>query len=92
MTPLKILTLVGTRPEAIKLAPVIKELGKFSGEITSVICATAQHREMLDQMLEVFDIQLDCDLNLMLPGQTLSQLTANILTHLDPVIARERPD
>ena len=92
MTPLKILTLVGTRPEAIKLAPVIKELGKFSGEITSVICATAQHREMLDQVLEVFDIQLDCDLNLMLPGQTLSQLTANILTHLDPVIARERPD
>lgn len=92
MKRLKVLTILGTRPEAIKLAPVIKELEKYPGEITSLICATAQHREMLDQVLDVFDIRPDHDLDLMLPGQTLSQLTANILTHLDQLMARERPD
>lgn len=89
---LKVLTILGTRPEAIKMAPVIKELEKYPDEITSLICATAQHREMLDQVLDVFDIRPDHDLDLMRPGQTLSQLTANILTQLDQLMARERPD
>jgi UDP-N-acetylglucosamine 2-epimerase (non-hydrolysing) len=88
----KVLTVFGTRPEAIKMAPVIKELEKYPDEIQSVNCATAQHREMLDQVLNIFDIQSDYDLNVMLPGQTLSQLTANILTRLDQVVAQERPD
>ena len=74
------------------MAPVIKELEKYPDEITSLICATAQHREMLDQVLDVFDIRPDHDLDLMRPGQTLSQLTANILTQLDQLMARERPD
>jgi UDP-N-acetylglucosamine 2-epimerase (non-hydrolysing) len=74
------------------MAPVIKELEKYPDEIQSVNCATAQHREMLDQVLNIFDIRSDYDLDVMLPGQTLSQLTANILTRLDQVVAQERPD
>jgi UDP-N-acetylglucosamine 2-epimerase (non-hydrolysing) len=88
----KVLTVIGTRPEAIKMAPVIKELEKYPDEIQSVVCATAQHREMLDQVLSIFDIRPDYDLNVMLPNQTLSRLTANILTRLDRVVAEERPD
>jgi len=88
----KILTVFGTRPEAIKMAPVVKEMEKYPDEIQSVVCATAQHRGMLDQVLSIFDIRPDYDLNVMLPGQTLSQLTANILTRLDRVMAQERPD
>jgi UDP-N-acetylglucosamine 2-epimerase len=89
---MKVLTVLGTRPEAIKMAPVIKELEKYRDEIQSVVCATAQHREMLDQVLNIFAIQADYDLDVMRPDQTLSQLTANILTHLDWVVAQERPD
>ena len=89
---MKVLTVVGTRPEAIKMAPIIKELARHPGEIQSVVCATAQHRQMLDQVLEVFDIEPDYDLDAMLPNQTLSQLTANILTRLDQVVAAEQPD
>ncbi len=92
MTRLKILTLIGTRPEAIKMAPVIKELEKYPDQISSTICATAQHRGLLDQVLDVFDIRPDIDLNLMQPDQTLSQLTANLFVHLDQLIGRERPD
>ena len=92
MTRLKILTLIGTRPEAIKMAPVIKELEKYPDQISSYICATAQHRGLLDQVLDVFDIRPDIDLNLMQPDQTLSQLTANLFVHLDQLIGRERPD
>ncbi|HEC35424.1 MAG TPA: UDP-N-acetylglucosamine 2-epimerase (non-hydrolyzing), partial [Anaerolineae bacterium] len=89
---IKVLSVVGTRPEAIKMAPVIKELEKHHGEIQSVVCATAQHREMLDQVLQLFEIRPDYDLDLMRPRQTLSGLTARILTALDKVVARERPD
>lgn len=89
---LKVMSVIGTRPEAIKMAPVIKELEKYPDEITSLVCATAQHREMLDQMLNVFDIRPDYDLHLMQPDQSLSQLTARILTALDEVIVKERPD
>jgi UDP-N-acetylglucosamine 2-epimerase (non-hydrolysing) len=77
------MTIIGTRPEGIKMAPVIKALEKYPELVTSYVCATAQHRGLLDQVLDVFDIRPDVDLNLMLAGQTLSQLTANLFVHLD---------
>ncbi len=89
---LKILTVIGTRPEAIKVAPVIKALEKYPAAIQSVVCATGQHREMLDQVLHVFDLALDYDLKVMTPNQGLAQLTAAILSALDPILAREAPD
>lgn len=89
---IRVLSVLGTRPEAVKMAPVIKELEKYPDQIESVVCATAQHREMLDQVLKLFDIQPDYDLDLMQPRQTLSELTARLLTGLDKVVARERPD
>ena len=89
---LKVMTVIGTRPEAIKMAPVIKSLMDCSEEIESVVCVTAQHREMLDQALNIFGIVPDYDLNLMKPNQSLSRLTANILTALDEVITIEKPD
>lgn len=88
----KVITVIGTRPEAIKMAPVIKELEKYPDEFESVICATAQHREMLDQVLDTFDISPHYDLDLMQPDQSLSQLTARILIALDHVVVEERPD
>jgi UDP-N-acetylglucosamine 2-epimerase (non-hydrolysing) len=89
---LKVMTIVGTRPEAIKMAPVIKSLMNRSEEVKSVVCVTAQHREMLDQVLTIFGIVPDYDLNLMKPNQSLSLLTANLLTALDEVITLEKPD
>ncbi len=89
---LKIMAVIGTRPEAIKIAPVIKELQKYPAAIKTIICATAQHREMLDQMLQVFDLTLDYDLNVMKQNQGLAQLTADILLALDPIVVRESPD
>lgn len=91
MADLRVLSIFGTRPEAIKMAPVIKALEAASG-IQSRVCVTAQHREMLDQVLELFKIQPDIDLNLMRPNQSLAQLTAQILEKIDPVLADERPD
>ncbi len=92
MRVIKVLSVFGTRPEAIKMAPVIKELEKHPDKIVSRVCVTAQHREMLDQVLDLFKITPDYDLNLMQPDQTLSGLTALIFNELDPVIAREKPD
>jgi UDP-N-acetylglucosamine 2-epimerase (non-hydrolysing) len=92
VTRLKILTIIGTRPEGIKMAPIVKELEKYPDRISSYVCTTAQHRGLLDQVLDVFDIQPDFDLNLMQAGQTLSQLSANLFVHLDQLIGRERPD
>src|SRR5688500_16900450 len=92
MSRLKVLTLIGTRPEAIKLAPVIKTLEHYPNEIASLVCATAQHRGLLDQVLEVFSIKPDFDLNLMQPDQTLARLTATLLRELDQLFERERPD
>jgi len=89
---LKVLTIFGTRPEAIKLAPVIKELAKHPDQIVSKVCVTAQHRQMLDQVLTLFDIKPDYDLNIMQANQTLAQVTASVLTKLDPVLAQEKPD
>jgi UDP-N-acetylglucosamine 2-epimerase (non-hydrolysing) len=87
----KTLTVFGTRPEAIKLAPVLQELRKFP-EIESRVCVTAQHREMLDQVLRIFEITPDYDLNLMRPNQSLYQLTADALVALEAVMRTERPD
>lgn len=89
---LKVMTVIGTRPEAIKMAPVIKSLMNYSEEVESIVCVTGQHREMLDQALKIFGIIPDYDLNLMNPNQSLSLLTANLLTALDKVITSEKPD
>lgn len=89
---LSILVVFGTRPEAVKLAPVIKELGKHPDKIDVHVCVTAQHREMLDQVLNAFEIEPDIDLDLMKHDQTLSELTARIFNNLDPVIKDLTPD
>ncbi len=88
---IKVLTLFGTRPEAIKMAPLVKVLEK-DPEITSIVCVTAQHRQMLDQVLDVFKIVPDHDLNLMQHGQTLTEVTARVLESVQSVIASEKPD
>jgi UDP-N-acetylglucosamine 2-epimerase (non-hydrolysing) len=88
----KVLTIVGTRPEAIKLAPVVMELNRWPEQFISKVCATAQHREMLDQVLTLFEIAPDYDLDVMMPGQTLSQVTARVVQGLDGVMAQEQPD
>jgi UDP-N-acetylglucosamine 2-epimerase (non-hydrolysing) len=88
---LKVLTVFGTRPEAIKMAPLVKTLQK-SAELEVKVAVTAQHREMLDQVLQLFDITPDFDLNLMRPGQTLTQLTCNILQGMDGVFSQYKPD
>jgi len=91
MPPLKILSIFGTRPEAVKMAPVVRQLARTPG-IESQVCVTAQHREMLDQVLNLFDITPDVDLDLMRPGQSLAELTARVFTHLDPVLRDIHPD
>ena len=87
----KNLIIFGTRPEAIKMAPLVKEFAKNSNFITKV-CVTAQHREMLDQVLNFFDIKPDYDLNIMKPGQNLYGLTADIITGLKPILEEFKPD
>jgi len=89
---LKVMTIFGTRPEAVKMAPVIKALREHPDHIDITVCVTAQHREMLDQVLQAFDIIPDIDLDLMDHDQTLPELTARIFTHLDPVLLQIRPD
>lgn len=88
---MRILTVFGTRPEAVKMAPVVKLLASTPG-IEAKVCVTAQHRQMLDQVLDLFKITPDYDLNLMRDGQTLAQLSADIFTHLDPVLDDFKPD
>jgi len=82
----KILLIFGTRPEAIKLCPVIRSLREHPSRFHVSVCVTAQHREMLDQVLEAFDLHPDHDLDLMLPGQTLFQSTSRILAGLERVL------
>jgi UDP-N-acetylglucosamine 2-epimerase (non-hydrolysing) len=91
MNKLKVMSIFGTRPEAIKMAPVIKELEKRE-EIESVVTVTAQHREMLDQVLTLFNIRADYDLDIMKAGQSLSEITARILKGLEEIIIKEKPD
>lgn len=88
----KILFVFGTRPEAIKMAPVIQELKRYKKEVTSWVVVTAQHREMLDQVLELFDIVPSYDLNIMKKRQTLTQITTLVLTKLEKIIIKEKPD
>lgn len=90
-TPLKVLSIFGTRPEAVKMAPVVHALKAHPG-IESLVCVTAQHRQMLDQILNLFGIQPDFDLNLMKPNQSLADLTAGIFTGLDPILKQVKPD
>jgi UDP-N-acetylglucosamine 2-epimerase (non-hydrolysing) len=89
---LKVLSIFGTRPEAIKLAPVILELNKHPARVQSVVCVTAQHREMLDQVLEIFDLVPDIDLDLMRPNQLLAHLTARVVTQVSEILAQVTPD
>lgn len=88
---IKVMTVFGTRPEAIKMAPLVKEL-KSRKEIECIVCVTAQHRQMLDQVLEVFDIKPDYDLDIMKQGQTLGDITSRVLSGLDEVIKETKPN
>lgn len=92
MDKIKIMTVFGTRPEAIKMAPLIKEMQKCPDEFEPITAVTAQHREMLDQVLGIFDIKPDYDLNIMHQGQTLNDITTDVLQKLDQVIAQAQPD
>ena len=87
----KILFIFGTRPEAIKMAPLIKETGQ-SRSLGIEICVTGQHREMLDQVLKLFDICPDYDLNIMQPGQDLYDITSRILINLRDILQQSKPD
>ena len=89
---LKILCVFGTRPDAIKMAPVVLELKRRSSEFEVKVAVTGQHREMLDQVLTVFDILPDYDLKIMVPGATLAQMTTRALDGLSPILAAEKPD
>jgi UDP-N-acetylglucosamine 2-epimerase (non-hydrolysing) len=88
---LRVLSIFGTRPEAVKMAPVVKALGQEPG-VEAQVCVTAQHRQMLDQVLDLFQIRPDVDLDLMRPDQSLAELTAAVFTHLDPVLEKLKPD
>ncbi|MDP3168468.1 MAG: UDP-N-acetylglucosamine 2-epimerase (non-hydrolyzing) [Hydrogenophaga sp.] len=89
---MKVMVVFGTRPEAIKMAPLVKGLQARAGEIETVVCVTAQHREMLDQVLKLFEIVPEHDLNIMKPGQDLFDITSNILLGLKDVLQQEKPD
>lgn len=82
----------GTRPEAIKMAPLVKEFQKYPEKFETIVCVTGQHREMLDQVLRIFDIQPDYDLNIMKQGQDLYDVTARVLTGMRDVLKETRPD
>lgn len=88
---IRVMSIFGTRPEAIKMAPVVKALERAEA-IESIVCVTAQHREMLDQVLELYDIEPDHDLNIMKSGQTLSEITSRVLLGLEDVMKKDRPD
>ena len=88
----KVIVVIGTRPEAIKLAPVVLELGKHRAHFNTKICVTGQHREMLDQMLRVFGLRPDYDLQIMKAGQGLGEVTSASLTGLDRILRQDRPD
>jgi len=90
--PLKVALIFGTRPEAIKLAPLITRLGRYPERFEIVTIVTAQHREMLDQVLDLFSIRPRHDLHIIRPRQSLAQITANAMTGLDSLLAKEKPD
>ena len=88
----KVMLVFGTRPEAIKMCPLVKELQKHPNEFETIVCVTGQHREMLDQVLQIFDVKPDYDLNIMKQGQDLTDVTARVLTGLRDVFKENRPD
>jgi UDP-N-acetylglucosamine 2-epimerase (non-hydrolysing) len=92
MSRITVACVFGTRPDAVKMAPLVKELERYPQQIRQVVISTGQHREMLDQVLSVFQIKPDYDLGLMLPGQSLSDMTARALQALTPVLEKEKPD
>ena len=92
MRKVKVMSIFGTRPEAIKMAPVVRELAARPEAFDSVVCVTAQHRQMLDQVLAAFHIAPDLDLDIMRQGQTLSQITARVLQGMEEAIAQVKPD
>lgn len=88
----KIMLVFGTRPEAIKMCPLVKELQQRPNDFVTVVCVTGQHREMLDQVLKIFEVKPDFDLNIMKQGQDLTDVTARVLTGMRDVFAQCRPD
>src|SRR6478735_8131336 len=88
----KILLVFGTRPEAIKMAPLIRAFKRYPERFETRVCVTGQHREMLDQVLAFFNIVPDYDLNIMKPGQTLHELTSNTIIALKPVLEDYKPE
>ena len=88
----KVLVVFGTRPEAIKMAPVVKELRSRNKEFITKVCVTAQHRQMLDEVLDIFKIRPEYDLNIMQDGQDLYHITATVLTRMKDVLVKEKPD
>ena len=91
MKPIRIMSIFGTRPEAVKMCPLVLELSRRPG-LESLCCVTAQHREMLDSVLNIFQVKPDYDLNIMQPRQTLSAITSRCLTGMDQVLEEARPD
>ncbi len=91
MNKIKVMTVFGSRPEAIKMAPLVLELQR-QPDIESMLCVTAQHREMLDQVLQTFELKADYDLNVMKPNQTLNELTIRVLERMEPVLKEAKPD
>ena len=89
---IKVMTVFGTRPEAIKMAPIVLELARHPEEITPIVAVTAQHRDMLDQVLHLFDIRPDYDLDIMAAGQTLFDITSRAMLGLDKVLTEAKPD
>lgn len=92
MEKIKVMSIFGTRPEAIKMAPLVLELQRYPEEIESVVCVTAQHREMLDSVMECFGITADYDLNIMQSGQTLYDITSRVLNGLGKIFQEAQPD
>ena len=90
--PLRVMTVFGTRPDTIKMAPVVKALQSAAPRITPIVCVTAQHRQMLDDLLALFSITPDYDLNIMTPDQTLTQITSRVLIGMEPVLKEAKPD
>lgn len=88
----KVMLVFGTRPEAIKMCPLVKEFQKHTNEFRTVVCVTGQHREMLDQVLSIFDVRPDYDLNIMKQGQDLYDVTARVLTGLRDVFKECKPE
>lgn len=89
---IKVMTIFGTRPEAIKMCPLVLELEKYGEQIESIVTVTGQHREMLDQVLEIFNVKPDYDLNIMKARQTLTDVTVNVLQGLDAIMKEVKPD